>query len=235
MTTVDSLRTHLIDELTDLLDAETQLTDTLPKLARAATSKPLRAAFQKHLKETRRHVARLNQALRALGEEPSSKTCEAMKGLLEEGASMMKKTAAGSLRDAVIITGAQKVEHYEMASYGTARTYATVLGEKAVARLLAQTLKEEKAADQSLTKIAEGNINEEAAEEWHSRETDNVLTRTAEWAGSTAGYASRQVAKGLRAAASTIRFPQMQSSKGSAERGHGGGASARGRAASKKR
>jgi len=95
------LRTHFIDELKDLLDAETQLTETLPKLAPAATSKTLRAAFQKHLKETGGHVTRLNQALRTLGERPSSKTCRAMKGLLEEGNSMLKKTPAGSLRDAV--------------------------------------------------------------------------------------------------------------------------------------
>jgi ferritin-like metal-binding protein YciE len=235
MATVDSLRTHLIDELMDLLDAETQLTDALPKFAWAATSKPLRAAFQKHLKETHGHVSRLNKALRALGEEPSAKTCKAMKGLLDEGDSMMKKTAAGFLRDAVMITAAQKVEHYEMASYGTARTYAVVLGEKAVARLLAQTLKEEKGADQTLTTIAEGGVNEEAAEEWHSRDNDNVLVRTAEWAGSTAGYASRQLEKGLRAAASTMRLPQMRSAKSSAGRARGGSVQARGRGASKKR
>ena len=129
---------------------------------------------------------------------------------------MMKKTAAGSLRDAVMITGAQKVEHYEMASYGTARTYAMVLGEKAVARLLAQTLKEEKSADQTLTQIAEGSVNEAAAEEWHTQENDSMLMRTAGWAGSTAGYASQQVAKGWRAAASTIGLRQIGSSKSSA-------------------
>ena len=234
MATVDSLRTHLIDELMDLLDAETQLTDTLPTLAQAATSKTLQAAFQKHLNETRGHVTRLNQALRALGEKPSSKSCKAMKGLLEEGNSMVKKTAAGSLRDAVMITAAQKVEHYEMASYGTARTYATVLGEKAVARLLAQTLKEEKGADQVLTKIAEEGINQEAAEEWHSQQDDSILMRTAEWAGSTAGYASREVSKGLRAAASTLRFPQIGSAK-SAAGSRRPSATTRRRSATKKR
>jgi ferritin-like metal-binding protein YciE len=144
MPTTGSLRAHLIDELVDLLDAEHQLTGALPKLAQAATSRPLRAAFQRHLKETRGHVTRLSQALRELGEKSSSKTCEGMQGLLEEGETMMKRTPAGSLSDAVLITGAQKVEHYEMASYGTARTYAKVLGEKAVARLLGRTLKEEK-------------------------------------------------------------------------------------------
>jgi ferritin-like metal-binding protein YciE len=233
MATVDSLRTHLIDELTDLLDAETRLTDTLPKLAQAATSRALRTALQKHLKETRGHVTRVNQALRALGEKPSAKTCEAMKGLLEEGDSMLKKTPAGPLRDAVMITGAQKVEHYEMASYGTARTYATLLGEAAVARLLAQTLKEEKGADQALTKIAEQGINEEAAE-WHSQQDDSMLMRTAEWAGSTAGYASRQLAKGLRAAASTVRWPQIRGSR-RAVGVRRGSVSTRRRAATKKR
>jgi ferritin-like metal-binding protein YciE len=208
MARTGSLRTHLVDELIDLLDAENQLTDVLPKLAQAATSKPLRGAFQRHLKETRGHVTRLNQALRQLGEKPSSKTCAGMQGLLEEGEKMMKNTPAGSLRDAVLITGAQKVEHYEMASYGTARTYAWVLGEKAVARLLDQTLKEEKTADRTLTKIAEGSVNGAAAEEWQSQEEDSLLSRTAEWAGTTAGYASRQVASGLRSAASRVGLAQ---------------------------
>ena len=235
MATVNSLRTHFIDELLDLLDAETQLTETLPKLAQAATANTLRAAFQKHLKETRSHVTRLKQALRALGEKPSSKTCQAMKGLLGEGASMMKKTAPGSLRDAVMITGAQKVEHYEMASYGTARTYAIVLGEKAIARLLAQTLKEEKGADQTLTKIAEASVNQDAAEEWHSEQDGSMLLRTAEWAGSTAGYASRQLTKGLRAAASTIGLPQVRSSQSATAGRRRGGVIARRRSATKKR
>jgi ferritin-like metal-binding protein YciE len=213
MATIGSLRTHLIDELVDLLGAENQLTGALPKLAKAATSRPLRAAFQRHLKETRGHVTRLNQALQELGEQPSSKTCKGMQGLLGESETMMKKTPAGSLRDAVLITGAQKVEHYEMASYGTARTYAKVLGEKAVARLLDRTLKEEKTADRTLTKIAEGSVNGAAAEEWQSQEERSVLSRTAEWAGTTAGYASRQLATGLRTAASRVGLAQDQSPK----------------------
>ena len=219
MATIASLRSHLIDELTDLLDAENQLTDALPRLAKAATSKPLRAAFQKHLKETRGHITRLNQALRSLGEKPSSKTCEGMQGLLEEGESMMKRTSAGSLRDAVMITGAQKVEHYEMASYGTARTYARVLGETAIARLLEQTLREERNADKALTRIAEEGVNEDAAEEWQSQDDDDsMLSRAAKWAGSTAGYASGRVATRLRAAASTVGFAPRPSPK----RSHGG-------------
>jgi ferritin-like metal-binding protein YciE len=213
MPTTGSLRAHLIDELVDLLDAEHQLTGALPKLAQAATSRPLRAAFQRHLKETRGHVTRLSQALRELGEKSSSKTCEGMQGLLEEGETMMKRAPAGSLRDAVLITGAQKVEHYEMASYGTARTYAKVLGEKAVARLLGRTLKEEKTADRTLTKIAEGSVNGAAAEEWQSQEDESLLRRTAEWAGTTAGHASRQLASGLRTAASRVGLAEDQSPK----------------------
>jgi ferritin-like metal-binding protein YciE len=205
MAAVESLRTHLVDELIDLLDAEQQLTKALPKLAEAATSRQLRSAFQKHLKETRGHVNRLTQALRALGESPSSKRCEAMKGLLDESDSMMKKTGGGPLRDAVMITGAQKVEHYEMASYGTARTYARVLGERTVARLLEQTLKEEKLADRTLTQIAQRGVNREAATEWKAKAAEEgVLLRTAEWAGTTAAYATQQVARGIRAAASTV-------------------------------
>ena len=133
MAGIRSLRVHLVDELSDLLDAETQLTKALPKLAVSATSKPLRSALQKHLAETRNHLARLTQALTELGEKPQRRTCDAMASLLEEGDAVVKKTPAGALRDAVMITGAQKVEHYEMAAYGTARTYARVLGETGVA------------------------------------------------------------------------------------------------------
>lgn len=185
MAAVDSLRTHLVEELTDLLDAEHQLTKALPKMATAATAKPLRVAFQKHLKETRGQIARLDKALRQLGEKPKRKTCEAMKGLLDEGESMMGKTPEGALRDAVMITAAQKVEHYEIASYGTVRTYARVLGETGVARLLEQNLKEEKAADVKLTTIAEGSVNEEAAEEWQSQESavGSMVERSAAWIG----------------------------------------------------
>jgi ferritin-like metal-binding protein YciE len=216
MAAVHSLHAHLVDELTDLRDAETQLTEALPKLAQSATSPKLRAAFQKHLKETRTHLTRLDQALKALGEKPSSKTCQAMKGLLKEGDSHIKNAPAGSLRDAVIITGAQKVEHYEMASYGTARTYAQVLGARQVARLLQQTLKEEKAADQTLTTIAEGVQSQSDGEE-------GPLMRSAEWAGRTGGMAVRQLSRGVRRAASAIGVAQDRSSSRSSSRKSSGG------------
>jgi ferritin-like metal-binding protein YciE len=209
---------HLVDELVDLRDAEHQLTKALPKLAKSATSRALGAAFQRHLKETHRHIKRIDQALRGLGEKPKSKTCKAMQGLLEEGRDHMGEAPVGPLRDAVMITGAQKVEHYEMASYGTARTYARVLGEAEVARLLEQTLKEEKAADRTLTTIAKGSVNQSAAEEWTSKNGDHAKSRTgAAWAGATAtaAYASRQLARGVRYAASAVGM----SKDGRAERG----------------
>jgi ferritin-like metal-binding protein YciE len=223
MAAVHSLHAHLVEELTDLRDAETQLTEALPKLAQSATSQKLRAAFQKHLKETRTHLTRIDQALKALGEKPSSKTCQAMKGLLKEGDSHIKNAPAGSLRDAVIITGAQKVEHYEMASYGTARTFAQVLGEQQVARLLEQTLKEEKAADRTLTDIAEGSVNEEAAEDFQSQSEadEGPLMRSAEWAGRTGGTAIRQLSRTVRRAASAIGVVQDRSSRSSSRKSSG--------------
>ena len=200
MAQIDSLRTHLIEELADALDAERQLTKALPKMAKAAASAKLKAAFQSHLKETERHVERIIQALEQLGERASSKTCEGMQGLLQEGETMMSESPAGALRDAVMITSAQKVEHYEIASYGTARTYAQLLGERTVARLLEQTLKEEKAADVKLTTIAEGSVNRRAAEEW-ATEQPGMLEAAGEWLGDTA----RRAAKTLGAGANSSR------------------------------
>ena len=191
MASVASLREHLVEELNDLLNAEQQLADALPKMAERAASRELRAAFRGHLAETRQHVKRVTQALKQLGEKASGKTCEAMKGLLAEGQELMDASDAGALRDAMMITAAQKVEHYEIATYGTVRTYAQVVGERGVAKLLQQTLKEEHAADRKLTKIAEGSINRRASEEWH--EQTSVLQKGAQWVGSTVGGALKRV------------------------------------------
>ena len=203
----ESLRTHLIEELTDLLDAENQLTKALPKMAASSSTPTLKTAFQKHLQETRGQITRLETALRQLGEEPRRKTCEAMKGLITEGDEMMSNTPEGALRDAVMITAAQKVEHYEMATYGTARTYAQVLGERGVARLLAQTLKEEKAADAKLTTIAERSVNEEAAQEWSSQE-EGLIERSTAWMGATMEATSKQLASGARRAGAMVGLAQ---------------------------
>ena len=219
MPEMTSLRMHLIEELSDLLDAEEQLTKALPKMATMATSKPLKTAFQRHLVETRGHLTRLNEALRRLGEKPKRKTCEGMKGLLSEGQDVMNKTPEGALRDAVMITAAQKVEHYEMASYGTARTYAQVLGEPAVARVLQQTLKEEKAADGKLTLIAESSVNEEAAEEWQSQSEQSLLERSADWLRLTVASSRRQGAGGARGAAGSMGIAHERPSSRSTRRG----------------
>jgi ferritin-like metal-binding protein YciE len=204
MASVASLREHLVDELNDLLNAEQQLIEALPQMATKASSRQLKAAFRSHLSQTRTHARRAAQALKSLGEQASGKTCEAMEGLLAEGEELMSGASEGSLLDAMLITAAQKIEHYEIATYGTVRTYAQVIGERGVARLLEQTLREEKAADRKLTSIAEGSVNTRAAKEWHKQETvmeagSNALQKGAAWIGSTVGGAVRRVAPGQAA------------------------------------
>jgi ferritin-like metal-binding protein YciE len=199
MSSVTSLREHLVEELNDLLSAEQQLIEALPKMAERASSRELRTAFRGHLAETRQHEKRVARALKQLGENAAGKTCEAMKGLLEEGQELMDGAETGALRDAMMITAAQKVEHYEIATYGTVRTYAQVLGQKSVAQLLIQNLKDEKAADRKLTRIAEGSINRQAAREWHEKSTAvEMLQKGAEWVESTVGSAMKRVLPGSR-------------------------------------
>jgi len=199
MASVESLREHLVDELNDLLNAEQQLIDALPQMSKRAASRELRAAFRSHLAETRQHETRVGRALKQLGEKASGKTCEAMKGLLEEGQELMDGAEAGALRDAMMITAAQKVEHYEIASYGTVRTYAQLLGEKGVAQLLAENLKQEKAADKTLTRIAEGSVNRQAAREWHERSSaTEMLQQGAAWVQSTVADTVKRVLPGSR-------------------------------------
>ena len=202
MASVASLREHLVEELQDLLNAEQQLIDALPMMADRAAGRELKRAFKAHLAQTRRQAQRAERALRSLGEHASGKTCEAMKGLLDEGQELMKGSEPGSLQDAMMITAAQKVEHYEIASYGTVRTYAQVLGEKQVARLMEQTLKEEKAADKKLTRIAEDSVNRKAAREYHEQQTTmtaatGALEKGAEWVGSAVGGALGRIKKAL--------------------------------------
>src|SRR6185295_18298670 len=194
MASVSSLREHLVEELNDLLNAEQQLIEALPQMAERASSRELRTAFRSHLAETRQHVKRVTQALKQLGEKASGKTCEAMEGLLEEGQELMEGSDGGALRDAMMITAAQKVEHYEIATYGTVRTYAQVVGERGIVQLLQQTLKEEHAADKTLTKIAVGSINRQAAKEWHEHTSATaMLQKGAEWVESSVGGALKSV------------------------------------------
>jgi ferritin-like metal-binding protein YciE len=155
MSSVDSIEKLFVEELKDLYSAETQITKALPKLVKAATSSDLRSAFEHHLKETEGHVQRLEQIFEILGESPKGKTCDGMKGVLEEGSEAVKETEEGDVRDVGMISAAQRVEHYEMAGYGAVRSYAERLGQTKIAQLLQATLDEEKAADKKLTEIAE--------------------------------------------------------------------------------
>lgn len=155
MATLASLHALLIDELKDLFHAENQLLKALPKMAKASASPELKAAFTSHLAETRGHVQRLTQALKLLGQPAKGKVCHAMLGLVEEGSEVIALKAPAAVRDAALIGAAQRVEHYEMAGYGTARAFAQALGEKDVAKLLQATLDEEGNANQLLTQVSE--------------------------------------------------------------------------------
>jgi ferritin-like metal-binding protein YciE len=153
----------LLVELEDLYDAEQRLTKAIPKMADAASNPKLRKAFQHHLQETERHVTRLEKAFSDLGQSPARKTCDAMKGLIAEGDEIISASGDTDVRDAALIAAAQRVEHYEIAAYGSARTFAQQVGQSSVAKLLEQTLEEEYAADKSLNEIALGSVNKAAA------------------------------------------------------------------------
>ncbi len=160
------LKEFFIDELKDIYWAEKHLVKTLPKMKKAATSTELQDAFADHLEVTKTHVSRLEQAFENLGKKAQAKKCEAMEGITTEGESIIDETDEGtSTRDVGLILAAQKVEHYEISTYGGLHQLAITLGLDEVADLLAQTLEEEKETDQTLTDIAENNINYEAAEE----------------------------------------------------------------------
>jgi ferritin-like metal-binding protein YciE len=154
----------LVDELKDLYSAENQIVKALPKMAKAATSPELKRAFERHLEETRRQVERLDQIGETLDTKMTGKKCKGMEGLIEEGKEIMEEDLDENAIDAGLIGAAQKVEHYEIAAYGTARTHATMLGYTKIARLLQQTLNEEAATDKKLTQLAESIINVEAVE-----------------------------------------------------------------------
>jgi ferritin-like metal-binding protein YciE len=162
-TQLDSLDALFMDQLQDLYDAEQRLVQALPKMAEAAHQPKLKTAFRHHLKETQNQVKRLERVFKSLGQEAKSKTCAAMKGLVAEGQEAIDATGDPDVKDAALIAAAQRVEHYEMAAYGTARTFASRLGKESAVQLLDETLDEEKAADQKLTQLAETGINQKAA------------------------------------------------------------------------
>lgn len=168
-----TLHDMLVDELRDLYHAEKQLTKALPKLAKAATHKGLRAAFESHLEETQEHVTRLEEVFSSLDEPAKTKPCAGMAGIIEEGSDLLQEDAEAAVLDAGLIAAAQRAEHYEIGAYGTCVAWARLLGHSEAVGLLEQTLEEEKAADQKLTTLAESEINEAAVSEAESEESSS--------------------------------------------------------------
>ena len=198
MATIDSLEMLLINDVRDLLDAENRITKALPKMIKAAESEELQNALTNHLSETEGQIERLERVFDILGTAARAKACHGMRGILEEGSEHMNEDFSdASLCDATIIGAAQKVEHYEIASYGTAAAYAKLLGLDEVVQLLVETLEEEKAADELLTTIAEGLVNpdaittdgEEAEGEEEETEEEGRATTTAR--GNSRSHGSR--------------------------------------------
>ena len=174
MADAGTLHDAFIDELRDAYDAEKQLTKALPKMAKAASSPQLRAAFQAHLEETRGQVERLEEVFESLDEKVSGKHCDGIAGIIEEGKSVMEEDFDDATMDACLIAGGQRAEHYEMAAYGTLVAWARAMGHEEAAVLLQETLDEEKAADEKLSSLAEGGINQDAAEAAHPEEEEDM-------------------------------------------------------------
>ena len=191
MAETGTLHDAFINELRDTYDAERQLTKALPKLAKAATSAKLRAAFETHLQETQGQIARLEQVFESLDEKARGKHCDGIAGIIEEGKSIMDEDFDETTMDACLIAAGQRAEHYEMAAYGTLVAWAQAMGHSDAARLLQQTLDEEKAADLKLSGLAESGINQGAADAADADEDEEPV-------GAVAGSAAKSSAKRRR-------------------------------------
>lgn len=196
-----SLHDMFIDELRDAFDAEKQLTKALPKLARASKSQELRSAFEEHLKETEGHVSRLEQVFASLEEKPRGKHCDGIAGIIEEGKNLLEEDIDESAIDACLIAAGQRAEHYEIAAYGSLIAWAKAMEHTDAAELLEETLEEEKAADEKLTALAEGGINEQAASTAHEgeeEEEDEAIRKSPgkESSSSRRAVATRKTASG---------------------------------------
>src|SRR4029079_4700975 len=172
MAEMGTLHEAFVDELRDTYDAEKQLTKALPKMAKAANSPELREAIESHLEETRHQVERLEQVFESIDEKPRGKHCDGIAGIIQEAQAVMKEDFDEPTADACLIASAQRAEHYEMAAYGTLVAWARAMGHDEAADLLQETLDKEKAADEKLNTLAEGGINEEAAEGAHQDEEE---------------------------------------------------------------
>ena len=194
MADTGTLHDAFIDELRDTYDAEKQLTKALPKLAKAATNAKLRAAFETHLQETQGQIERLEQVFESLEEKVRGKHCDGIAGIIEEGKSIMEEDFDETTMDACLIAAGQRAEHYEMAAYGTLVAWAQAMGHTEAARLLQQTLDEEKAADKKLSGLAEGGINQSAADAAHPDEEEEEPMAV----GASAGRRSASTTKAGR-------------------------------------
>lgn len=159
---LESLEELFLHEIKDLLSAEKQLVKALPKMAKGASSEALRAAFEEHLEQTKGHVERLEKVFKTVGKAARAEHCKGMEGLIEEGAELLEEEGTDAVKDAALIGAAQRVEHYEIAGYGTARTLAELLGNEEAMELLQETLDEEKETDEKLTELAMSEVNVEA-------------------------------------------------------------------------
>jgi ferritin-like metal-binding protein YciE len=201
------LHNAFIDELRDAYDAEKQLIKALPKLAKAATAEPLRTAFLDHLEETRGHVERLEQVFASLDEKVRGKHCDGIAGIIEEGKSVMEEDLDGETLDACLIAAGQRSEHYEMAAYGTLVAWAEAMGHTKAVRLLNTILDEEKAADEKLTSLARGGINDRAAAAAHGENEDHQAE------GVVASIKRALGGSGKRSASAPRRLPAKRTAK----------------------
>ena len=197
-----SLQELFVEELRDAYDGERRLTKALPRMAKAAESEELRAAFTNHLRETERQIQRLEQVFRTIGEPVRGKKCDGLMGIIEEGKSAMEELE-GSVRDAALIAGAQRAEHYEIAAYGTLAYFAELLGNEKAKDLLGQTLDEEKAADEKLSMIAKSKVNRDAlmgmgAEEDEEMPAQRSMRGAARRAGASRATANDRSRGGVR-------------------------------------
>ena len=174
---LESLNDLFVEQLRDLYDAENQLIKALPKMVEGAHSDELRQGFEEHLEQTKEHAQRIETIFEQLGQKAKAKKCKGMEGLIKEGSEALEEDMSEDVKDAAIIAAAQRVEHYEIAAYGTVRTFASLLGETEAATLLEQTLEEEKETDEKLTQLAEG-INVAAEEASGSKSKSSKTTTT---------------------------------------------------------
>jgi len=195
-----TLHDAFVDELRDTYDAERQLTKALAKMAKAAAAPALQKAFQSHLSETQEQIRRLEQVFETLEEKARGKHCDGIAGIIEEGKSIMEEDFDDATMDACLIAAGQRAEHYEMAAYGTLVAWARALGQDDAAELLQQTLEEEKAADEKLSGLAEGGINQSAADAGQADESDEEQEDEEQEAVPVGGGATRSAAKPKAAA-----------------------------------